>query len=389
VDTSQPNFPIVAYPFDKFFNLSESNAAPVQFDQKTTCIFEKLDGSICTIYHYADEWHVASSGMPDASGMIKGRTFSNLFWKIWDEKGMKLPQDVSRCYFFEMCTDENRIVVPYPEDRIVLIGARDLITLQEFAHKELCEMGEQHNWEVIQRTCLHAESLADVREAAEKLDPVQSEGFVVCDASFNRVKIKSPQYVSLTRLNIKRPMSANLDQMYAVLRVNEQSEFLTYFPQFKKIYQEAKKRYRFFCEVMKILVDVRRRGIGEGALEALLCKVFGWNQVTKKNVFVVNLLERLNVDREISLSEALGQIRMKKLRPLIEHVNAFEEDVTVALFLDKTKTKNWEDQLMSALAQSTDKGKSAKDLRKERRIAKQRAKEEQKKRDLEEDHVVG
>lgn len=79
-----------------------------------------------------------------------------------------------------------------------------------------------------------------------------SEGFVVCDANFNRLKVKAPQYVALAckklaflflswkkKLIIARsPMSdmsernhrrdVNVRQMLQIVRINESSEFLTY-----------------------------------------------------------------------------------------------------------------------------------------------------------------
>src|ERR1019366_8453836 len=57
---------VVSYPFDKFFNYGEPNAAKI--DWANTRVLEKLDGSLMTLYWYADQWRVASSGTPDAGG---------------------------------------------------------------------------------------------------------------------------------------------------------------------------------------------------------------------------------------------------------------------------------------------------------------------------------
>lgn len=105
---------IVSYPYDKFFNhgkdlrnfteleftyftpqmlinvvraLGESNAAHLNF-KKPVRVTDKLDGSLMTLYYYKgtpiiiityislliarkDEWHIATSGKPDASGKIR------------------------------------------------------------------------------------------------------------------------------------------------------------------------------------------------------------------------------------------------------------------------------------------------------------------------------
>jgi len=42
--------------------------------------------------------------------------------------------------------------------------------------------------------------LIEVVSASKKLNPALAEGFVVCDANFNRLKIKSPSYVALAHL---------------------------------------------------------------------------------------------------------------------------------------------------------------------------------------------
>jgi hypothetical protein len=57
-------------PFTKFFNASESGAASV--DWKTATVFEKLDGSMVSLYWYDTRWHVASSSLPDGKGAICG-----------------------------------------------------------------------------------------------------------------------------------------------------------------------------------------------------------------------------------------------------------------------------------------------------------------------------
>lgn len=54
---------------------------------------------------YRDEWHVASSSIPDASGMMGGNeTFAEIFWDIWNKLNYKFPRDRRCCYMFEMMT---------------------------------------------------------------------------------------------------------------------------------------------------------------------------------------------------------------------------------------------------------------------------------------------
>jgi len=54
----------VAYPYKKFFNHNEPQGRAIAevLDWDTVTVYEKLDGQLCTVYFYDNQWHVASSG---------------------------------------------------------------------------------------------------------------------------------------------------------------------------------------------------------------------------------------------------------------------------------------------------------------------------------------
>lgn len=52
------NWNVVSRAFDKFFNHGEGHAANIDWD--TARVQEKLDGSLCVMYHYDGAWHVAN-----------------------------------------------------------------------------------------------------------------------------------------------------------------------------------------------------------------------------------------------------------------------------------------------------------------------------------------
>jgi len=72
------------------------------------------------------------------------------------------------------------------------------------------------------------------------------EGYVVCDAQYNRVKVKAPQYVALTHLSIHDAKGMNLKNMLEIVKSNEGGEFLAYFPQFSDLYQVTTRAYEKF-----------------------------------------------------------------------------------------------------------------------------------------------
>ena len=98
------NWELISYGFRKFFNAGEHLAAPI--DWESAVIQEKCDGSYVCLYYYKDEWHVQTSGTPDASGQVGDTefTFAELFWKVFKEKGHKLPEKelYHCCFVFEL-----------------------------------------------------------------------------------------------------------------------------------------------------------------------------------------------------------------------------------------------------------------------------------------------
>ena len=239
---STDSWRVICYAYKKFFNRGEGHAAPI--DIATAKIMDKLDGSIMTIYRYANDWHVASSGMPDAAGTVNtllgDMSFAQLFWKTWADLRYSLPNTKdNRNYSFEMITPYNRIICVYKQPQIVLHGVRDLDTLQELEPERIAK---QNGWECVKSYKMN--SLDDVVALANTLNPIDNEGFVACDAQFRRVKIKSPQYVALA--HIKEGMS--LRRMIEIVRANESEEYLVHFPEFKALHYEIKGKLDVFAE---------------------------------------------------------------------------------------------------------------------------------------------
>src|ERR1017187_359220 len=224
------NWKVVCYTFKKFHNQSEPLAAKV--DWLSARVQEKKDGSLCQYFYYDNRWHIATSGTPDASGEVNGFgiTFAKLFWDTWSNSQWKTfgqffcPGD---CYAFELCGPQNRVVVDHKESYLTLIGIRHLDDLKEMPV-------EQFKWAVKQ---FPIHNVDDCIKAAEALNPMQQEGFVVVDRNFNRIKIKSPAYIMLH--HAKDSLSKR--RMCEIVRKGEYSEFQTAIetlPELKKIFDE-------------------------------------------------------------------------------------------------------------------------------------------------------
>ncbi|RMF31174.1 MAG: 2'-5' RNA ligase, partial [Candidatus Nitrosothermus koennekii] len=187
---------VVAYPYDKFFNHGEPLAADI--DWSTAAIYEKLDGTLCTLYWYNNQWNVATPGSPDASGVCNNgkTTFADLFWKTFYELDYKLPEDTKLCYMFELMTSDNEIVVKHSRPRLVLHGIRDISHYPYLEQSPTLDYRLKYNWEVV-RKFDKTSSLEELLTVVKNIDGTTQEGFVVRDASFNRLKVKAPTYVEL------------------------------------------------------------------------------------------------------------------------------------------------------------------------------------------------
>jgi hypothetical protein len=227
---------IVSYPYDKFFNFGESNAATV--DWNTAKIYEKLDGCLMTLYYYDDKWLISSSGKPDAGGTAakdSSMTLGDVFWQVWASQGYALPVDTDLCYIFELLSDKNPVQVKYANNEIVLHGVRNVKTLKEIDPEIIAA---QTGWKCIQIHNIdkNPESAVAFVNSRSGMD---YEGIVVCDANFNRIKIKSHAYInivySLHAINRPEASRKKLFELIVSGNNNDLDELCATFPKLSEM----------------------------------------------------------------------------------------------------------------------------------------------------------
>lgn len=176
---------VIATPFPKFFNYGERT---ISLPDEPFEVFEKLDGSLGVVYHDGVRWRVNTKGA-FASEQAKRAE------RILETKNLDClsPGDT---YLFEIVYPENRIVVKYAFEDLVLLAAY-AADGREYTRLECANTAS-----VLGSQIAKVYDLDTIEKALETVNGFSSdkEGFVVRFRSGLRIKIKGEQYLSVHRL---------------------------------------------------------------------------------------------------------------------------------------------------------------------------------------------
>lgn len=228
------NMHIVCRPFDKFCNYGESGADEI--DWNTAKVQQKVDGSIMKLFWYDGEWKIATNGVINAFKANIGTSntnplysnFGDLFTKAAETVGLDLERlDIANTYIFELISPWNRVVIDYGSD----------ITLYHLGTRNNLTGEEKYTWIGVQQPKEYPlQSLEECIDAAKKLNVpgqlVKSEGFVVVDKNWKRIKIKSPEYVLVHHILPNGEISD--EKIISNIRNGEIDEILVYIPSLQK-----------------------------------------------------------------------------------------------------------------------------------------------------------
>lgn len=239
---------IISYPWDKFFNSHEGYAASI--DWPTAKVQDKCDGTACILFYY-QTWHIQTLGTPDAGGQVNGHpfTFRELFWNTFCDLKLKVPSNDRLCIFFELTSKYNSPVVRHDKPNLTVLGGRDLDTLKEITAEEAAE---QVGGIPVRSFQMH--TIEDVVFAAKALNGSESEGFVVVDAVFNRIKVKSPDYVAKHQLKDGWSPRRALE----LILTGEAEEVISYFPEWADdIHNLSRKLIALEMEIGRLWAETR------------------------------------------------------------------------------------------------------------------------------------
>ena len=171
---------VVATPFPKFFNYGEvlSSVPDLPFE-----VTEKLDGSLVVVFHHDGRWRATTKGA-FASEQAEWAT------RRLNESYSTAALEPGTTYLCEAVYRENRIVVRYDFEALVLLGAYDA-TGVELDRARLAGVAEASGLRLV--AARHYDSAADLVAATQALGR-EAEGFVVRFSNGLRMKLKGTAY---------------------------------------------------------------------------------------------------------------------------------------------------------------------------------------------------
>jgi len=214
---------LISRPYHKFFNVNERDETQAhQIDlYRPHVILEKLDGSMIRPLPIGDGYRLATKmGITDvamqAEVWLADHANYDDFIRLHLERGQTV--------IFEWCSRQQRIVVDYPKDRLVLTAIRDINTGVYKSLDQMRTYAEAYGVDVVreyQGTVANMEALL-----AETHDLTGQEGWIIRFDDGQMLKLKGAEYVlqhrakdSIMRENgvIEMLLADKLDDVKAVL----------------------------------------------------------------------------------------------------------------------------------------------------------------------------
>ena len=162
--------------------------------------------------------------------------------------------DEQLTYMFELVGPYNRVVVPHDKPDLYFLGARNKFTGEEHPCSSIIA-GALGLGKFMRPAVYSLTSLDDCIKAAE-LKSWDDEGFVVCDAQFNRVKIKSPAYVLAHFARNNNVITRK--HLINVILTNEVEEFKCYAADYKEELEKVQKQMSGFMRIGNELAETCR-----------------------------------------------------------------------------------------------------------------------------------
>lgn len=244
---------IRSFPFKRFFNSAETEAAEVDYENSD--VLEKLDGTFVGVFFphgtiQSPEFHtrqMVSSHAPDMQLKISTFTKDKEFFFMKEignfvNKLSFLEEDIPFTYIFEFIHEASEVITKYQPHQygLYLLGARNVCTHRELPEDTLDEAAVRLNSKRGRR--FKATNYPKIIQMFDEIKDIKDfEGFVVRDRiTGNRVKIKDPKYVEKHHLING---IASFRRLVPIVLNGEEDEVLAHFPKAKDRIDQLKNAY--------------------------------------------------------------------------------------------------------------------------------------------------
>ena len=264
-DTKEPR--VVCHAMDKFFNYGESNAAEI--DWSSAKVYEKIDGSLLKLWYYnkAKRWILSSNSCIQAKDakLESGHDLEELFLYAIKEYMCDTIDTFARAfhlfhnftYCFELISPYNQVVIQYPKAEIYLLAGRDLQSEKEYTVDELIDT-HFNLFKLHRPACFNLSSLEECVKFLSTFNSgknVEHEGFVITDKYYNRIKIKTEEYVAMHHA----ANGLSEEEIIRIIRANEISEVLAYFPKYEYKIKEMLRDYGSYLKKLFVKTITARK----------------------------------------------------------------------------------------------------------------------------------
>ena len=181
---------IIGKPFDKFHNLeeySENGNIGRLPDYSDFEVYDKLDGSLGISYKYSGGVAIATRGSFTSDQSLWSTNYLNEKYPDFNP-----PDDLT--FLFEILYKENRIVVDYGYEGLVLLSVfrKD----QELSREEVEVISKEYGFELVEKF----DGIKDFNNIRNLYARDNAEGFVVKFDNGLRVKLKYKEYCRLHKI---------------------------------------------------------------------------------------------------------------------------------------------------------------------------------------------
>lgn len=248
-------FEVACHSFDKFFNYGESNAAVLEW--KSVKAQEKIDGTLMKLWFnkVTNSWTLSTNKTIDAKKASTADVLLPTFYDVFQEAlknndyTWKTFIDIflggtlnNNTYTFELVSPQTRVVIPYEKPDIYFIGCRDNNTNEEFSPAV---------FDFLSHIKRPKEFIINDLQTAVDLAltlPWDKEGYVVVDSNFNRVKVKSTEWVKAHYCRNNNVINQKF--LVQIILEGEQDEFLTYAKDYEEQLKATQEKMNRFYDML-------------------------------------------------------------------------------------------------------------------------------------------